>query len=130
MRRAFTSSQKLPVLAGLSALVVAGIFSPVVHGGSYVYGEFAPDTRTFPAGYTGTGGPVNLNVCVVPGTPNAADIEQAIKNNIAHWNKLQATSSNLRDMELPTVCSTGRRCRFLVWLEPGRYAISVSGGLG
>jgi hypothetical protein len=102
MKRILSKKQKLPVLACLSALVVAGTFSPIVYGGSFVYGEFAPDTRTFPAGYTGSGGTVNLNVCVVPGTPNAVDIEQSIKNNIAHWNKLQATSSNLRNMDIPS----------------------------
>lgn len=50
-----------------------------------------------PRGYTGTGGQLDVNVCIVPNTPNISSMEQPVKNAIAYWNKRQPTSSNLRN---------------------------------
>lgn len=49
-----------------------------------------------PRGYSGTGGQLDVNVCIAPNTPNTASMEQPVKNAIAYWNKRQPTTSNLR----------------------------------
>jgi len=54
------------------------------------------DIISHPPGYTGTGGSLDVKVCIVPGSPNAASIKRSVQNAIATWNKLQPTSSNLR----------------------------------
>lgn len=65
--------------------------------GAFVFGQQFSHSVTHATGYTGSGGELVVNVCVVPGTAYEQDMEQAIKNNIAHWNKRQVTSSNVRE---------------------------------
>jgi len=72
-----------------------------VEAGSFTFASF-PDAITFPSGYNGTGGTLDINVCIVPGTAFASDMEQSIKNNIAVWNQQQSTSSNVRNLPLPS----------------------------
>jgi hypothetical protein len=70
-----------------------------VKAGAFV---FADDTNgvdliTHPSNYTGTGGKIDIKVCIDPGSINASKMEHPIKNAIASWNKLQPTTSNLRN---------------------------------
>ncbi|NNL95818.1 MAG: hypothetical protein HKO64_09375, partial [Xanthomonadales bacterium] len=66
--------------------------------GAYIFaGEtFGDDLIAYPSGYSGTGGPIQINVCIVPGSPNAAAMEQSIRNIIAVYNDLLPTTGNLR----------------------------------
>jgi len=69
--------------------------------GSFVFAGSAADGEniiTHPRGYNGTGGRLDVKVCIVPNTPNTSDMEQPVKNAIAYWNKRQPTTSNLRSL--------------------------------
>jgi len=69
-----------------------------VEAGAFLFaGASAIDRITHPPGYTGTGGSLSVNVCIVPGSPNATSMERSVQNAIAYWNKLQPTTSNLRN---------------------------------
>jgi hypothetical protein len=61
-------------------------------------GDGHEDRITHPSGYTGAGGSLDINVCILPTTTSVdnANMEQPVKNAIAYWNKLQPTTSNLR----------------------------------
>ena len=87
-----------------TAVVTSSLLMPATaQAGGYVFARSNPDRlglTTHPSGYNGTGGTLNVNVCIVPGV-NDTEMEQSIKNNIAIWNKNQSTTSNLRTT-LPT----------------------------
>ena len=91
------SSMRLVILA---SLVTAA--SVHVNAGSFIFSSGFPNVVTHPSNYSGTGGQVDVNVCIVPGTPNASAMEQPIRNNIAVWNRQQSTTSNLRNIALPS----------------------------
>ncbi len=50
---------------------------------------------THPTGYTGSGGTLNIKVCIRPSSSSTANLAQATKNSIATWNEQKETSSNL-----------------------------------
>lgn len=82
----------LPAVACLAVLLPGS-----VHAGAFT---FAGETNgvgliTHATGYSGTGGVLNVEVCIVPGSPNAADMVIPVQNNINTWNKLQPTTGNL-----------------------------------
>ena len=70
-----------------------------VKAGAFVYAGDANgvDLITHPSTYTGIGGEIDIKVCIDPGSNNASEMERPIRNAIASWNKLQPTTSNLRD---------------------------------
>ncbi len=72
--------------------------STSIFAGAYVFAGEANgiDLVTHPLGYSGAGGAVNVNVCIVPGTPNQASMEVSVQNAIATYNRLISTSPNLR----------------------------------
>ncbi len=53
------------------------------------------DAITHPQGYSGAGGVMNVSVCIDPNSPNAANMVNSVRNSIATWNALLATSPNL-----------------------------------
>jgi hypothetical protein len=71
----------------LPGLVWAGVF----------VGAESLDTSivVHPKGYTGSGGTLNLTVCIDPSSPNAASMAAPVQNAIATWNGLAPTSPNL-----------------------------------
>lgn len=82
----------LPAISCLAVLLPG-----VVHAGAFT---FAGETHgvgliTHATGYSGTGGILNVEVCIVPGSPNATDMVIPVQNNINTWNKLQPTTGNL-----------------------------------
>ena len=83
-------------------LLVAGLvgFVPAVQAGPYIFaGEsFGVDLIAYPEGYEGDGGQIELNVCIVSGTPSTHDsaMEQSVRNIIAVYNQLLPTTGNLR----------------------------------
>jgi len=76
--------------------------STLVQSGAYLGSSLIPDGVTFPKGYTGTEAVVTLDVCIVPGSPNAELMQPSLKNSIAIWNERRSTSANLRESNLAT----------------------------
>ncbi len=97
---------KTKLSAIVAALVTVGV-QPVmvsnVNSAAYVFaGEVnGEDIITHPAGYTGAGGNVVVNVCVVPGTANATAMEVSVQNSINVWNALASTTPNLQSANVP-----------------------------
>ncbi|MFK8078819.1 MAG: hypothetical protein AB8B97_00920 [Granulosicoccus sp.] len=89
----------VPVATAIVGVLAS--FTTSVQAGGYTFDQL-PDSVTHPEGYDGTGGELTLNVCIVPGTPFASEMERPLRNNIAVWNKLQSTSANLRQIPLPS----------------------------
>lgn len=54
-----------------------------------------PDLITHPSGYTGTGGPLTISVCIDPDSESITDMEVPVQNVIAVWNKLEPVLGNL-----------------------------------
>jgi hypothetical protein len=78
--------------------------SSVVQAGAYIHaGEGnGLDVINHPSGYTGTGGVLNVGVCIDPDSLNAEQLVIPIKNNIAVWNDLQPVASNVQYNVLPS----------------------------
>ncbi|MGR0482524.1 MAG: hypothetical protein ACTFAL_14280 [Candidatus Electronema sp. V4] len=77
------------LLAALSA-------APACMAGSYISAtETAPDKVTHPKGYTGSGGVVNLEVCIATTSGSQAEMAQSVQNMIAAYNKLRPTTGNV-----------------------------------
>jgi hypothetical protein len=72
--------------------------SPVARAGAFIFAGDGNgvDSISHPTGYTGTGGTLNVGVCIDPNSLNAQDLVIPIKNNIAVWNALQPVASNVQ----------------------------------
>jgi hypothetical protein len=72
--------------------------SPTVWAGAYIFaGEsYGVDLILHPTGYTGSGGVLNVGVCIDPNSLNAQDLVIPIKNNISVWNDLQPIANNVQ----------------------------------
>lgn len=82
-----------PVVLVVAAASLAGS----AYAASYTFANEAdPNIITHPSGYTGVGGQLNVNVCIVPGTPNAADMEVPVQNIVRTWNRQRPTTNNLQ----------------------------------
>lgn len=78
--------------------MVALCLCPSAQAGSYIFAGEANgvDLVTHPPGYTGAGGNITVNVCIVPASPNASNMEVPVQNVIDQFNRLVTTTSNLR----------------------------------
>jgi hypothetical protein len=54
------------------------------------------DVVTHPEGYTGTGGNVDVKVCIVPATTNAASMETSVQNIVDRFNLMVETLGNVK----------------------------------
>jgi PKD repeat protein len=54
------------------------------------------DIITHPTGYLGSGGVLNVGVCIDPASYNASQLEIPVRNNIAVWNDLAPIASNVQ----------------------------------
>ena len=72
--------------------------SPAVLAGAFIFaGEGnGVDVILHPTGYTGTGGDLNIGVCIDPNSLNAQALVIPVKNNISVWNDLQPIASNVQ----------------------------------
>ena len=99
------ANTKLSAVA--AALVVAGV-QPLMlsdaNSAAYIFaGEVnGEDIITHPSGYTGIGGNVVVNVCVVPGTANASVMQVSVQNTLNVWNALASTTPNLQSANVPS----------------------------
>jgi len=79
--------------AAFGVALAIGAQTAPVNAGSFIF-----DSLTYPPGYDGNGGTLNVNVCLSPGVPsstaNAAD--RSLRNVMARWNRLQPSSANVR----------------------------------
>jgi hypothetical protein len=85
----------LAIVASIACAAVAT--ARPAGAGSFIFaGESnGVNVVTHPAGYTGTGGTVNVTVCVDPTSANAAAMEQSVRNVVTTWNALVPKSPNL-----------------------------------
>lgn len=90
------------MMIGGKYVLVAGLlgFASFAQAGAYIgAGEgWGVDLITHPSGYnfSGTANLLEINVCIVPGSPNATAMEQSVRNIIAVYNQLLPTTGNLR----------------------------------
>jgi hypothetical protein len=78
--------------------------SPALWAGAYIFaGESnGVDLILHPTGYTGSGGVLNVGVCIDPNSLNKDDLVIPVRNNIAVWNELQPVASNRQSNVLPS----------------------------
>ncbi len=92
-------------VAALQRLLLAGLLAsaPAAQAGPFIFADATNgvDIVLHPTGYNGTGGVLNVNVCITPGTPNEAAMTQSMRNMIAVYNQLLPTTGNLRSNFLP-----------------------------
>lgn len=86
------------------ALAVALAYASA-HGGTFTqFGGRPTDQVVYPGGYNGTGGELGINVCLDPAQLPAgggAQAEQAIRNVIAEFNRMQGTAGNVSSNPSP-----------------------------
>ncbi|NQZ96649.1 MAG: hypothetical protein HRU01_09075 [Myxococcales bacterium] len=91
---------------GLSALFIATLGAIAlwiaagaqrVEAGAFTFaGEtYGVDLITHPEGYTGSGGVVNVTVCVDPTSANADEMEVPVQNLVNTWNALNPVTGNV-----------------------------------
>ena len=71
--------------------------SEEVNSGAFIFSGSANGLGLIahPSGYTGSGGALEVNVCVVPNSPFAVELEVPTLNAINTWNKLAPTVGNI-----------------------------------
>lgn len=94
---------RLPIRISLKVVtvLVALGFVPQCWGGSYLYSLGANSTLNnqdfimHPQGYTGSGAALTINLCIVPGSPNAASMVTPVSNIAATLSALNGKAGNL-----------------------------------
>jgi len=94
--------------AAVRALLVVGtlvvsITSSRSYAGTYTFAGEANgvDVITHPPGYTGTGGELKVEVCIKPGSPNAAAMGIPLRNIVLTYNRRETTTGNLKTANVP-----------------------------
>jgi hypothetical protein len=66
--------------------------------GAYIFASEGNgvDFVVHPQNYSGSEDVVTVRVCIDPNSPNATDMEYSVKNNIAVYNQLAATTGNIK----------------------------------
>ncbi|MCK5665427.1 MAG: hypothetical protein KAI17_18190, partial [Thiotrichaceae bacterium] len=74
------------------------LVSASVYAGAYIFADEinGVDLVTHPNTYTGTEDVVTVRVCIDPSSPNAADMEYSVQNNIDVYNQLLPTTDNVK----------------------------------
>jgi len=64
--------------------------------GAFVFASGnAPELIAHPTTYLGTGGDINVRVCIAPGSESITEMQVAVQNSVTIWNRLQASSPNV-----------------------------------
>jgi hypothetical protein len=81
----------------ISAVSFLGAVSSNVSAGSYVFAGDPPNENlvTHPTGYLGSGGRINVSVCIDPTSTITAPLVQPVKNIVETWNQLNPVTGNL-----------------------------------
>lgn len=80
---------------GRLALVSCLLLPSLASAGAFISSGSTPTNITHPTGYTGTGGPLTVSVCVDPGATNADLMHLIAPNLVDTWNALSPSSPNL-----------------------------------
>ena len=91
-----TSGTVTRLLGGLLLASALLIQAPAWAGAFIFASETRQDLILHPKGYNGSGGVVNLGVCILPTSQNASLLEIPVQNNIIVWNELQPLAQNLQ----------------------------------
>ena len=88
--------------ASLYLILVVGLVLPTLsrpregRAGAYTFAsEGSPDIITHPTGYTGSGGPLTVSVCINPASQYAAQMVPTVQNVVATFNAAVPTLGNL-----------------------------------
>jgi hypothetical protein len=85
---------------GVCLAVIALLLSAGRHAaaGAFVFAGEANgvDSITHPTGYSGSGGTLQVSVCIAPSSPNAPEMETPVRNAIHTWNARSPATGNLR----------------------------------
>ena len=78
-------------------LLLGLLCSPSTFAGSYVFAgeDNGVDGIAHPTGYNGTGGVLNLSVCIDPNSSVTTALEIPVQNIVSTWNQLSSASPNL-----------------------------------
>ena len=89
-------SASVRLIALWAVAAVAGLPRPA-GAGSFIFAGEANGVGvvTHPAGYTGSGGTINVTVCIDPTSANAASMVQPVQNVVSTWNALAPVNPNL-----------------------------------
>lgn len=80
----------------LLALAVSGLFPGIASAGTFLFAdEGFEDTIVHPADYDGTGGLLEVVVCIDPGSAHAAEMVLPVENLVRTINALEPTTANL-----------------------------------
>jgi len=87
----------LKTTLALPLLGLAAVFVPVIAiAGVFIFAdEDNPDRITHPSGYTGTGGVLDVEVCIDATAADAADMVISVNNIVKQINAMSAVASNL-----------------------------------
>lgn len=77
------------ILLGL--LLASSLFAGAYIGSN----DNDPDRILHPIGYNGTGGPLDISICIDPASTAIPDMEIGMQNVAFIWNQLEATTGNL-----------------------------------
>jgi hypothetical protein len=83
-------------VAGL-AYLYSGLAPTPLSAGGYLFAneENGPDIITHPSGYTGTGGVLDVEVCIDSTVPDAQAMEISVRNVVTELNRMTASTPNL-----------------------------------
>jgi hypothetical protein len=92
---AYSKTQKaLPIIHLI--LIWAACTPGIACAGTFMFaGEDSPNRITHPSGYAGTGGELNIEVCIDATAADAGDMEISIKNIVGQINGMTAATPNL-----------------------------------
>lgn len=78
-------------------IVLAVSASMPAFPGAFLFAESNnnPDIITHPSGYTGSQDPLQVEVCIDPGSGSISEMTLSVENAIRTWNRLQPTTENL-----------------------------------
>jgi len=79
----------------LALLLLLPISSGPLWASAFIFsGESNPDVILHPSGYTGTGGDLQVEVCIATDSESIDDMQISLANSIAIWNRLEPASPN------------------------------------
>jgi hypothetical protein len=100
----FAKGAKVSLLSRAGRTALALVFlssmtlSPAVWAGAFTFAGEANgvDVITHPKDYLGSGGVLNVGVCIDPASDFKNELVIPVKNNISVWNELQPLASNVK----------------------------------
>ena len=97
-RRGANPASWLARLLAVSFCVLSLFMHAPAQAGAFIFaGEsYGIDLILHPSNYTGTGGTVEVGVCISPSSANASQLEIPVQNNIFVWNALAPVASNVQ----------------------------------